>query len=46
MATTRNLTGFAHGTAGIGCTLPELFHATSDAKYRDAAAAAFAYERR
>jgi len=46
MATSRNLTGFACRSAGIGCTLLQLLHATSGAKHRDAAAAAFAYERR
>ena len=45
MPTSRNLTGFAHGAAGIGYALLELFQATSDAKYRNAAQAAFAYER-
>jgi class II lanthipeptide synthase len=46
MPTGRNLTGFAHGAAGIGYALLELFHATGDAKYRGAAEAAFRYERR
>jgi len=46
MPTSRDLTGFAHGAAGIGYALLELFQATGDAKYRDAVAAAFAYERR
>ncbi len=45
MPTSRNLTGFAHGAAGIGHALVELFQATGDAKYRKAAQAAFAYER-
>ena len=45
MPSSRNLTGFAHGAAGIGYALLELFHATGDAKYRRAAEAAFAYER-
>jgi Lanthionine synthetase C-like protein/HopA1 effector protein family len=40
----RNLTGFSHGTAGIGCALLELFHATGDLKYRKASEAAFRYE--
>lgn len=40
----RNLTGFSHGTAGIGCALLELFHATGDLKYRKAAEAAFHYD--
>jgi hypothetical protein len=42
--TRQNLTGFSHGTAGIGCALLELFHATDDLKYRKAAEAAFSYE--
>jgi class II lanthipeptide synthase len=42
--TSQNLTGFSHGTAGIGCALLELFHATGDLKYRKAAEAAFSYE--
>jgi lantibiotic modifying enzyme len=46
MATSRNLTGLANGASGIGCALLQLLHATSGAKYCDAAAAAFAYERR
>lgn len=41
----RNLTGFAHGVAGIGFALLELFHATGSAKYRKAAESAFNYER-
>jgi Lanthionine synthetase C-like protein/HopA1 effector protein family len=41
----RNLTGFAHGAAGIGYALLELFLATGDSKYRTAAESAFAYER-
>jgi hypothetical protein len=45
MPTSRNLTGFAHGAAGIGYALLELFQATGDAKYCNAARAAFAYER-
>jgi lantibiotic biosynthesis protein len=40
-----NLTGFSHGTAGIGYALLELFHGTGDVKYRAAAERAFAYER-
>ncbi len=40
----RNLTGFSHGTAGIGCALLELFHATGDLKYKKAGEAAFSYE--
>ena len=44
MPSSRNLTGFSHGTAGIGCALLELFHATGDLKYQKAAEAAFSYE--
>lgn len=42
----RHLTGFSHGAAGIGYALLELFHCTSDQKYRRAAEGAFRYERR
>ena len=42
----RNLTGFSHGTAGVGYALLELFHATGDSQYRTAAEQAFTYERR
>ncbi len=41
----RNLTGFSHGTAGVGYALLELFHATGDARYCSAAVSAFNYER-
>jgi lantibiotic modifying enzyme len=41
----RNLTGFFHGTAGVGYALLELFQATGDLKYRRAAEQAFNYER-
>lgn len=41
----QNLTGFSHGTAGIGYALLELFHATGEARYRRAAERAFKYER-
>ena len=40
-----NLTGFSHGTAGVGYALLELFHVTSHIKYRAAAERAFEYER-
>lgn len=46
MPASRNLTGFSHGAAGVGYALLELFHVTGDSKYRKAAKAAFAYERR
>jgi lantibiotic biosynthesis protein len=39
------LTGFSHGTAGIGYALLELFQATGASKYREAAIQAFQYER-
>jgi hypothetical protein len=39
------LTGFSHGTAGIGYALLELFQATDASKYREAAIQAFQYER-
>jgi Lanthionine synthetase C-like protein/HopA1 effector protein family len=39
------LTGFSHGTAGIAYALLELFHATGDLRYLDAADMAFDYER-
>lgn len=40
----RNLTGFAHGAAGIGWALLELFQATGDGRFREAGLQAFAYE--
>jgi hypothetical protein len=40
-----NLTGFSHGTAGVGYALLELFAATEDSRYREAAERAFGYER-
>ncbi|HEY0794959.1 MAG TPA: type 2 lanthipeptide synthetase LanM [Acidisarcina sp.] len=42
----RNLTGFSHGTAGIGWALTELWRATRERAFLDAANGAFAYERR
>jgi lantibiotic biosynthesis protein len=39
------LCGFAHGAAGIGQALVELWAATGEPRFRDAAAAAFDYER-
>jgi hypothetical protein len=41
----RNLTGFSHGTAGVGYALLELFHATGQPQHRRAAELAFQYER-
>ncbi len=40
-----NLTGFSHGTAGIGLALLELSVATGNLKFRAVAEQAFAYER-
>jgi lantibiotic modifying enzyme len=40
-----NLTGFSHGAAGAGSAFLELFQATGEAKYRDAASLAYDYER-
>ena len=42
----RGLTGLAHGSSGIGFALLELFVATQDERFRLAAEAAFAFERR
>ncbi|HEX3683458.1 MAG TPA: lanthionine synthetase LanC family protein [Bryobacteraceae bacterium] len=41
----RNLTGFSHGTAGIGWAFLELFEATREPRFREAAEEAFRYER-
>ena len=41
----RNLNGYAHGAAGIGHGLLELYAATGDGRYRYAAEQAFLYER-
>lgn len=40
----RMLTGMSHGAAGIGLALAELWAETREARYRDAAVGAFAYE--
>ena len=40
-----NLCGYAHGAAGAGHALIELFAATGEARFRRAAEGAFAYER-
>ncbi len=40
------LTGLSHGAAGIAYALVELYAATGDSRYRDAALQAFAYENR
>ncbi|HET8775549.1 MAG TPA: lanthionine synthetase LanC family protein [Thermoanaerobaculia bacterium] len=42
----RDLTGYSHGAAGIAVALLELYARTNDGKYREAAEAGFAYERR
>jgi lantibiotic biosynthesis protein len=42
----RDLTGFSHGTAGIGWALLELSRASGEKRYRQAAEEAFRYERR
>ncbi len=39
-----NLTGYAHGAAGIAAGLLELWHYTRDERYQKAAFAGFAYE--
>ena len=41
----RDLTGFSHGTAGIGYALLQLYEATGDDRYRIGAQGAFQYER-
>jgi lantibiotic biosynthesis protein len=40
-----DLCGYAHGAAGIGHSLAELFGATGEARFREAAERAFDYER-
>lgn len=42
----RNLTGFAHGAAGIGWSLLELFRRTAEVQFLDGALEAFRYENR
>ncbi|MBB4636441.1 hypothetical protein FHS01_002460 [Longimicrobium terrae] len=42
----RNLNGYAHGAAGIGHGLLELYAATGDGRFRYGAEQAFLYERR
>jgi type 2 lantibiotic biosynthesis protein LanM len=41
----RDLTGFAHGAAGICWALLEIFQATGEGKFRDAALEGFRFER-
>ncbi len=41
---TRSLTGFSHGAAGMATSLVELYKTTNDKKYLDVAMLAFAYE--
>ena len=43
--TMHDLCGYAHGAAGIGHAFAELFGATGESRFGDAARAAFAYER-
>jgi lantibiotic biosynthesis protein len=45
MPGTPGLTGLSHGAAGVAVALLELAAATDDERYREAANAAFAYER-
>jgi lantibiotic modifying enzyme len=40
----RNLTGFAHGAAGIGWSLLELYKGSGESRFLDAALEAFRYE--
>lgn len=42
---TKNLTGFSHGTAGIGWTLVELYNVTNEKIFLTAAQEAFFYEK-
>lgn len=41
----KHLLGYAHGAGGIACALLEMWAATGDQSYRDAADEAFRYER-
>jgi type 2 lantibiotic biosynthesis protein LanM len=43
--TPQDLTGFSHGTAGIGWALLELHRATGEERFREGAGEAFRYER-
>jgi lantibiotic modifying enzyme len=45
LAAPRHLTGFSHGTAGIGWAFLELHAVTGESRFRDAALGAFQYER-
>ena len=45
LSSRRHLTGFSHGAAGVAFALLELFQATGDIRYRQAAEAALDYER-
>lgn len=40
-----NLTGFSHGASGVGWAMTELFDATGETRFREAASEAFRYER-
>ena len=42
--TSRPLTGFGHGAAGIACALARLGHATGERRFVDAACEGIAYE--
>jgi lantibiotic modifying enzyme len=44
-ASQTHLLGYGHGAGGIGCALLDLWKATGDAKYHEAAQQAFCYER-
>jgi lantibiotic biosynthesis protein len=44
-AGSRNLTGFSHGTAGIGWAFTRLFETTGESRFQHAAEQAFQYER-
>lgn len=46
MESARNLTGFAHGAAGIGWSLLELYEKTGETQLLDGALEAFRYENR
>lgn len=43
--TTRNLTGYSHGAAGIGDSLLSLWAVTGESSFRDASVSAFEYEK-
>ena len=43
-SSSNNLTGFSHGSAGIGYSLMELYHKTKENRFLDSAGKAFSYE--